>query len=404
MISAQMMKYTIPVTIKNLPETADQEGTDSLRSSRQSGRTHEAPHPLPADSKCYVYDPEKPTECQCCHSKDLTVNVIQNKLKTGRVTYYRTLYCAHCDIYHVDYKIYSAHRDNWILLNPDEFQKIDRAYRLHQKRKTFAKKLAKQKRKSETHKTLKTGQEEKLPKEAKKPEPEREKPVKIQPKEELQYQEKNASYLRAKERWEHRNVKEQEAPKTEVVQIWVKDFVVRRTTFKCRHNEHKLQNIEGLIRIMDRRGDIKEISVPAGYCPNCKIFFVMESTYQRLKQQGTLLCRISDEKSYLYGDVSKNGMRLAQESVLMQYGYTVSQEEGLSPLRRRKILSLLIDNGVLTKSDIISYLDFFVSQRKNQPRMERAIAKWERDREFISGYKAGNYTQYTVRGIARKSK
>ena len=47
----------------------------------------------------------------------------------------------------------------------------------------------------------------------------------------------------------------------------------------------------------------------------------------------------------------------------MQYGYTVSQEEGLSPLRRQKILAVLIDNEVLTKNDIIGYLDCRLNTR-----------------------------------------
>lgn len=95
-------------------------------------------------------------------------------------------------------------------------------------------------------------------------------------------------------------------------------------------------------------------------------------------------------------------MKLSQESVLMQYGYTVSQEEGLTSARRRKILALMIDNGVLTRSDIISYLDFFINQRKNQHRFEKAIEKWESDREFVSEYKTGNYSKYGVSGIYRK--
>ena len=141
--------------------------------------------------------------------------------------------------------------------------------------------------------------------------------------------------------------------------IRVKDFVVRRTTFKCMHHDHHLQNIDAKIDIIDKLGNIKHEIVSAGYCPNCNIFFLMESTYQKLKLKGTLVCRISDEKTYLNGTTSENGMRLAQESILMQYGYNVSQLEDLSSARRKKILAVLVDNDVLTKSEIISYLDFF---------------------------------------------
>ena len=97
-----------------------------------------------------------------------------------------------------------------------------------------------------------------------------------------------------------------------------------------------------------------------------------------------------------------NGMQLAQESVLMQYGYNVSQTEGLSQRARQKILALLIDNKALSKSEIISYLDFFISQRATQSRMQLAIAKWETDREFVENYRTGEYTKYGVNAIYRR--
>ena len=128
----------------------------------------------------------------------------------------------------------------------------------------------------------------------------------------------------------------------------------------------------------------------------------MESTYQRLKMKGTPMCRISDEKAYMKSNVYTNGMQLAPESVLMQYGYTVSQQEDLSESRRQKILAVLLDYKILTKTEIISYLDFFINQRKTQHKYEKAIVKWENDREFVSEYKKGAYTQYGVSGIHRK--
>ncbi len=127
----------------------------------------------------------------------------------------------------------------------------------------------------------------------------------------------------------------------------------------------------------------------------------MESTYIRLRNMSVVLCRICDEKSYLKNSCI-NGMRLAQESILMQFGYTVSQEEGLSASRRQKILAVMIDNKVLSKSEIISYLDFFISQRHYQSKFELAISKWEMDREFVRGYRAGEYTQFGVNAIYRR--
>ena len=56
------------------------------------------------------------------------------------------------------------------------------------------------------------------------------------------------------------------------------------------------------------------------------------------------ICRTSDERAYLSGAMSETGMRLAQEAILMQYGYNISQIEDLSSLRKRKywLCSLII--------------------------------------------------------------
>ena len=127
----------------------------------------------------------------------------------------------------------------------------------------------------------------------------------------------------------------------------------------------------------------------------------MDSTYQNLKKKGMVLCRVTDEKNYMKSGYI-NGMKLAQESLLMQYGYNVSQTEGLTATGRQKILAVIIDNKIMSKSEIISYIDFFISQRSSNSRMEVAISKWEADREFVENYKIGQYTQYGVNAIYRR--
>ena len=183
-------------------------------------------------------------------------------------------------------------------------------------------------------------------------------------------------------------------------EIGLKDFVVRANVFKCMHNKHKIDNVDALMNI-DIDGEIQQIRISAGYCPQCKVYFILDSTYQNLKRKGIILCRVSDEKAY-----EKNGyvneMHLAQESLLMQYGYNVSQIEDLSSMRRQKILAILIDNKIMSKSEIISYLDFFIRQRSSDSRMEIAISKWEADREFVEEYRRGQYTKFGVKAIYRR--
>lgn len=183
-------------------------------------------------------------------------------------------------------------------------------------------------------------------------------------------------------------------------EIGLKDFVVRTSVFKCMHNKHNIDNVVALINI-DNDGKRQQVRVSAGYCSQCKVYFILDSTYRNLKSKGIILCRVTDEKSYMKSGYM-NGMQLARESLLMQYGYNVSQTEGLTTTRRQKILAVIIDNKVMSKSEIISYLDFFINQRSSMSRMEVAISKWEADREFVEYYKIGQYTQFGVSAIYRR--
>ena len=62
----------------------------------------------------------------------------------------------------------------------------------------------------------------------------------------------------------------------------------------------------------------------------------------------------------------------------------------------------MIDNDVLTRSEIISYLDFFINQRQYQSKFELAVSKWEADREFVENYRAGEYTSFGINAIYRR--
>ena len=194
---------------------------------------------------------------------------------------------------------------------------------------------------------------------------------------------------------------EQQAKLRKLPQIGVKDFVVKRAVFKCMHDNHKVIDLTAAVRVVGENGKEQLVKISAGYCKQCKVYFIMESTYERLRNMGVVLCRICEEKSYMKNSLF-NGIKLAQESILMQFGYTVSQEEGLSSMQRQKILAVLIDNEILSKSEIISYLDFFICQRQYQSKYEMAISKWETDREFVEEYRMGQYTQYGVNAIYRR--
>lgn len=63
------------------------------------------------------------------------------------------------------------------------------------------------------------------------------------------------------------------------------------------------------------------------------------------------------------------------------------QNDGLTDEHRQRILTFIIDNNILSKSEIISYFNFFISQKQKMDNMKWAIMKWNRDREFVEKYK-----------------
>lgn len=191
--------------------------------------------------------------------------------------------------------------------------------------------------------------------------------------------------------------------KAEKAHIAVRDFVIRRTVFQCKSNGHKLRNIIGLVYILNKHSNKEEVSFPAGYCPICNKYFVMESTYKAIKRRGRLLCRVTDEKNYLNGDNSwMDTSGMAQESILKQYGYSVAANSGVSEKMRRAILEAIIDEGELSFGDTLSYLNMFINLKFGQDQYSSAISKWQSDIKYLNDKYANTYwNKYRANSFTR---
>ena len=179
------------------------------------------------------------------------------------------------------------------------------------------------------------------------------------------------------------------------------DFVIRRNVFKCIHKGHQLKDMFGTVDIINVKGQKKSVQVSVGYCPDCNIYYVHDSSLKLLCNKGTPLCRIKDEKKYSVSFTPGMNLKMSDESVLMRYGYNVNTTVNLSSSRRQNILAVLIDYDLISKSQIISLLDFFISQRRNMTNMENAVKKWTEDREFVEYYDPGTYRRVVINSINR---
>ena len=295
---------------------------------------------------CYVYGKDIPSMCPKCGFK-----LIRTDEYAHGETGYRCLkYCDKCRIFFTPYEIYQQDINGWELLNPNESKKIGNQMRQEEQKRISRGKNAERKIQAIAANFQKDSGQSDLSK----------------------------------------------------VKIEFRDFVVRRSVFQCKKSGHNLRNITGLVKIMNKAGGTEEVSVPAGHCPMCNRYFIMEDTYQSLKFKGTILCRVSDERTYLSSssdEFDTSGM--AQRSVLKQCGYSVSENSYLTSDGRKKLLCMIIDNGILDNTTIISYLRWFIRTREGQAGLQNAIEKWRSDLNFIRERYSDSWDSYRARSISR---
>ena len=176
------------------------------------------------------------------------------------------------------------------------------------------------------------------------------------------------------------------------------DFVVITNLFRCFHKEHLVEEIIGVISVVNRHGKIIERKVPGAYCPECNCYYLLTSQYRKLKESGILLCQLIDGESY-YKKGKLQDFNAASESLLMQNGYNVKANNGLTDIQRQVILQNIMNNNILTPHRISSYLDMFIAQKRNMPQYKEAILKWEKDRSFVLDYKNGAKRNVDIQSI-----
>ena len=113
-----------------------------------------------------------------------------------------------------------------------------------------------------------------------------------------------------------------------------------------------------------------------------------EGTYIRLKRQGYICCKVVEEKD-LGTKKAGEGVygKLASESILHMYGYTVNQQDNLSESERRTIISFVIENRIQSTQDIAHLLEWLISQREGNPRMSVAVSRWRAGLSYVKHYR-----------------
>lgn len=170
---------------------------------------------------------------------------------------------------------------------------------------------------------------------------------------------------------------------------------VHKGTIICQRVHH---NVVSATAVLLGRFE-KNIELTVNYCKDCKRFFINYVSYETYKHRyGVLIGNIvmEDEGKTVFGDVV-----LAEASPLKLCGYSVNQQDGYTSQMRQYIISKIIDRGIMSKSDVVRYLEYFISINGRQKRNQLAVSKWNEDLTFTLGYQAKKQERHYITEIKR---
>lgn len=171
------------------------------------------------------------------------------------------------------------------------------------------------------------------------------------------------------------------------VEIWV-------YTNKSPCSSHP-KAIESVTAYVTSMRTMQEHPLNINYCNVCGRYYINTEQYneyaRRYGHPILNLCFDEEAASDKY-DYST----WQQESVLHFMGYNVNAEADLSPEERREVLVTALDNEILTKAQVVSFLEGLIYRGKRRYNMRNAVLKWSSDLEYIRDYQLN--TQRKVKG------
>lgn len=171
----------------------------------------------------------------------------------------------------------------------------------------------------------------------------------------------------------------------QISNITIHDFIVRSHMVQCTIREHCLIEVRANVEILKNTNQIEVINVPAAYCTECGVYFILEREYRLLKAKGHILCKVVEEELWIKAYNNKDFL-LKDKSVLYLLGYNVSAQANISEKRRQRILQIIVDRKIWSKIEVCSHLDYLIKRSKNRANFNEAISKWEADRTYITKY------------------
>lgn len=154
---------------------------------------------------------------------------------------------------------------------------------------------------------------------------------------------------------------------------------------------HSVQDMTGIVKVVNKSGEVKEVKLPIMYCSYCDEYYLLKQDFKNAKNIGVLLCHIVDS-THSQSTSNKSVWNYGNESQIHAMGYNVisNKKYNYTDEQRKVILANILENTNITKQEILSILDMNIARHYNQQNYANAIAKWKRDRTFVEEYKLGD--------------
>ena len=170
--------------------------------------------------------------------------------------------------------------------------------------------------------------------------------------------------------------------------VWSDDdtLYIYKVPPMCEKNGHDVVQVTATMLGFNDR----EIKMNVSYCKQCGRFFMSYTTYELYRNRyGVILGNLQLE-SNAEPKADRGEMVLAEASPLKLCGYSVNQTDGYTTLQRQYIISSIISRGIMTKGEVIRYLEYFININGRRSGNELALSKWKSDLEFTLQFDASN--------------
>lgn len=166
---------------------------------------------------------------------------------------------------------------------------------------------------------------------------------------------------------------------------------IHRGNIICLKSKHNVENVRAFVNTIDN----KRADININYCKTCDKYFMSLSEYEHYMIMYRFL-PIRFKMVNSNGDFCSMDRIRSDTSPLKLCGYNVSQKDGFSQEYRHKMLANIISNEILSKREVMNYLDLFIHTNGLKYDMENAVDKWENDLEFVRSYNFNNQRVVTI--------